>query len=211
MGVRIKKCIGYGFDDLVENDPRIDFDIFNENFENSKEEFIGYLQLVKDSSNTEFMLHDILNRKQGQDWNFYDKVIYDSEYGLSNVMLFIHPDANDWHRRDDIIDFCESVEIEPYACKCSRLSRGIYPYNIGKHYYHLPTKKFIDSEVVDYLKYTKSKTIKSIDGTEIDYYNNIGNDCIPEVPLLIKHLAMYAGVDPLVVDSLRPLTYTYWS
>lgn len=209
MGIRINKYIGYGFDDLIENDPRIDFEVFEDRREADHEEFNSFVQLIK-SDHTEYMLYNVL-KKQTKAWSMYDKAIYDSEFGDEKVMLFIHPLSEDWHRRDNIIDYVEEVNNSVEAISSSiRLKSGIYPYSNGDRLYHQPSKEFINERTLSRLKYTETPYVTA-SGIEIGTYDKIKDDLIPEVPILIKNLAEFVGVKSEYLNDLRPLSYTYWS
>lgn len=208
MGIRINKYIGYGFDDLIENDPRIDFEVFEERREVDHDEFNAFVQLIK-SDDTEYMLYNAL-KKGNKPWSMYDKAIYDSEFGCERVLLFIHPLSEDWHRRDNIIDYVEEVNNGIEESSSTRLASGIYPYNNGNRLYHLPTKEFINERQMNILKYSEKSYITS-SGIDIGTYDEIKDDLIPEVPLLIKNLAEFVGVKSEFLNDLRPLTYKFWS
>lgn len=62
-----------------------------------------------------------------------DHIIYDDEYGIPDVLLFIPPGfADTFKRRDDVIDYTEEASEHKGKDRVVWLNRGLYPFGIGK-------------------------------------------------------------------------------
>lgn len=211
MGIRIHKMIGYGFCDLVENDPRIDWDRLAEVREMDTEEFDTYLKLVDSRSSVDIDLMLYWRRPDDQKrWNFSDVITYDSEFGLSNVILFGNPCMPKWSRYDDPIDYYSSA-ARKNGCEPSyeRLSMGIWPYMSPK-LIHIDTGQTANEDQLRRLRYLKDQITLS-GGHIYEYHEDFENDFLHEQSDLVKHIARFSGVREENLHQLVPLLYEYWA
>lgn len=209
--MKIHKSIGYGFCDLVENDPRIDWDRLEEVREMDSSEFDTYLKLVDSRSVDDIDLMLYWRRPEEQKkWNFYDVITYDSEFGLENVILFGHPCQPKWSRYNDDIDYYCSMtrktECSPYF---ERISMGIYPY-LSPNIIHIETGQTIKDDDLRRLKYLGGPVTLS-GGHVYEYHENYENDFVHEQSEMVKHIAKFAGVKEAHIHQLVPMLYEYWS
>lgn len=157
MGYRIKKCLGWGLNDVVTEELAIkdtrfieSKDEWEEIFEKDIADFFDWVLNNKDEttkvlksalpkglmfSNT----FDILLRmKLGEDWKKGDKIdstrwsrgySFDAEFGLPNVMMFIPVENPEWDRYDDDLDYYEASMGQDAEPKLNILnSSGIFPH-----------------------------------------------------------------------------------
>lgn len=213
MSVRLNKCVGYGFTDVVEDDPRIDWDQYEYAQEAKYSDFNTYFQMVKNRKDVEVMVHGMSTKADTFDNNKYMSqfVEYDNEFGDSNVMLFIHLDYPQWSRRGDDIDYYDHIitNSEP-TTRLAPIPGGIYPFNQG------PVKHIASGIMLDRDKFNvyKNTSIKMIIGNDVtvDFGDpNILDQFSSEVPTMIKHLATFFGVKEEYIPTLKSALYEYWS
>ena len=77
-------------------------------------------------------LKDRLKKKLGRTWTApYSAVSWGNEFQLANVVLFQPPQATDWTRHDDIIDYYEESNENGSVRRATLLPRstGIFPHD----------------------------------------------------------------------------------
>jgi hypothetical protein len=176
MGIRIHKMLGYGFDDIVEDDPRFNVPVNKIASLNDGEYFPGNYEescaLAKQKEG-EFITHlyqNGLDKCSVDYWTFFSKIhqkeeikidpynffYYDDEYGLENVCIF-KPlfGFKDWQRFDDTIDYMEHIErricnLPDDYVKVFRWS-CLYPF-----------QNFVDAKTGERLKKDPFSTVRMI-------------------------------------------------
>jgi hypothetical protein len=228
MGIRIHKCIGYGLADVKIKDYEIDDDRFYElgagmNIgDNSwcKTDFIKYL---KYNSSCQLNIHLLSQLKH---WELYDSLIYEPEYGIDNIFLIIPPGYTDWDRYDDIIDYveCENGRVNNYY---KILNQGIFPYSgfhqnqYGKRlnsnyscewwrYYNLVLDEDIKQEDISGINLILDQLSKKMG---FQNFHDCKDNIRPLVPDIIRLFCEWSNIfiDPMTINQLQPMTYTYWS
>jgi hypothetical protein len=160
VGIRIKKIMGYGFDDVkINKDKEIDDPRFN-NYKKSDDESERYYDrldkfptwLVESKDAWTEALHKIYSPEEAEHHTFsinlttkmlekkqiksdmYGTIVHESECGLPKVFIIRPFDQSDWFRSDDTMDYHEQKSMKPkvnnHFTKGS--SCGIYPYT-GMH------------------------------------------------------------------------------
>ena len=146
MGIRVRKVIGYGFDDLtVEEgqydlcqDKRFNLDgYFCSSYEDrdSKwpmKEFQIQLKIMahdkKDWDSVNYALLDHAIRDGGFT-DFEDLIAFEPEFGLSNVCVFVPPgNAERWCQNDSQIDYYEETTRNRQQSHVLHINRPLYPY-----------------------------------------------------------------------------------
>jgi len=228
MGIRIHKCIGYGLIDVKTKNNEIVDDRFYEfgagiNIDDNswcKTDFIKYL---KYNSSCQLNIHLLSQLKHLE---LSDSLIYEPEYGIDNIFLIIPPGYNDWQRYDNIIDY---VEFENVRINNSYkiLNQGIFPYN-GFHqnqygeklnsncscewwrYYNSILDGDIKQENISGINLILDQLSKKMG---FQNFHDCKNNIRPLVPDIIKLFCEWCNifVDPMTINQLRPIMYTYWS
>lgn len=236
MGIRVHKVIGYGLDDVVgdsfSEDPRFDPEGFFalDGFEEQEEkfpmkEFAVRLDLTIANS-TEWTFHlKLLNNniRDGEFNDFYNVLVYDPEYGLPNVCVFIPPTANrNNRRRDDTLDWYEETINHHQQNHYLLLNRPIYPDVLWVDLRQSPPKPA--DRLVDRLRsqFDSPDWIKmgfSLE-TEDNMARNVGfeskqdlmDNVVPMVPEDLVEVLKFLKVfkDPATIYRLKPMIYTYW-
>lgn len=209
MGIRIHKSIGYGFVDLVENDPRIDWGRFEEVREMDSDDFDTYLKLIDSRDDIDIMCYwrrENTNKK----WDFYEVITRDTEFGLEGVLQFGHPSYPKWTRYNDDIDYycsmTRGVSCEPYY---NRISMGIYPY-LSSNLIHIDTGQVVTEDDLRRMRYIKNNVTLS-GGHYYEYHDGYENDFVHEQPAVVKHIAKFSGVKEEYLHQLVPFVYEYWA
>lgn len=143
MGTRIHKVIGYGLKDIKgENNKVVDERLNPEGYfwkqENkwSRDDYISFLKTQSQDADKQKSSAAVLEMQEvPKDWNLYNSIIYQGEYGLPTVLCFVPASCSDWRRYDDIVDYVE--EINNYKVlnnfkdpnRLEMLSHGIFPYD----------------------------------------------------------------------------------
>lgn len=250
MGIRIHKAIGYGLTDVKADTKKwkIIDERFNPNgyvaldCETQEEKYTieGFKEYLRDRIkgfekdseeyheyfNCHLLLRDL--EKNDEKFNmrgtvaeFYQKVIYDMEFGLPNVILFIPPwGCNDWKRYDDIIDYYEPANSnENGPCdSVIPLNRGIWPYDWYLNIKEMPPKR-ITTKQWDIYHFLKNREFNA-EGFTKDFPKELGMDTteeikkyiIPSIPIDLIEMLKYLEVfkDERSIYDLRPMIYGYW-
>jgi hypothetical protein len=136
MSSNIRKVLGYGLTDLVDNDPRINWESPLLDFTAAPKftEFAGHLATVKGREFSWLDPADSVHRfgqthpLRGLD----DCVVYNAETGSDKALVLVPPSqANDWMRLDDTFDYIEAhFGDEPNMDPVVReLRMGIAPFD----------------------------------------------------------------------------------
>lgn len=240
MGIRIHKKIGYGLDDVQYQDIKIVDQRFNledgyfafdcedqeEIFSGSKffEHLEKRVENEQKEKNISMLLFDFcylkdLNLKE---FDFFDYITYDSEFGLKNVILF-QTFSEDWTRYDNIIDYVEETENRQKN-NYKILKRPIYPYEnwinlkTGLDYLEVDGKRLRLVELLRAVNYFEEFVDIEVDEEYLktfgfDSIEDVKNNIKPAVPEIIKEYCKWLKIfkDEKIVDTLKPMVYNYWS
>lgn len=233
MGCRIHKILGYSLNDVKcdknghINDERFNLDeLYAKNQDEQCFEKLftrsDLLKYIEDHSQFKDLKFDI--RPYQKDDNallekFYGSSVikHNSEFGLKNVLMVTIPWNKDWHRYDDIMDYCESTDSKP---SINTIWGNIYPY-IGGNWINVKTKKeYTHSEfdpclIYSYMNEKNSKLPKSYFESKFGTSNKkeLKNILYSIPPDIIKLLCEYLNIfkDINTYKELKPSIYTYWS
>lgn len=252
MGIRIHKCLGYGISDLKADnnyridDPRIRFEKFKELREKWYELKVQQLQewavaekdkivaiyskyehpnLEMDDFEYTWFLHDF--KERADQFSAYESLVWQAEYGLPNVMLFVPPFHKRWHRYDDTLDYCEETATRDdtqnrtisLTEKC-----GIYPYVNMIRFRPAPEGIWKDAEAekrhalvfpsqYNQLvgRWSKDKP-PILTGASLKHFLE---DYRPSIPVGVYAMVWFfreAFENPEdFINCLRPMIYIYWS
>lgn len=243
MGIRIHKVIGYGLTDVqtegkyneILTDPRINpkgyFGDCEERYTN--EGFLEYVKELVANGEDEPSPYDDLkilvslmtqhladeNSRFGRK-EMYNRLIYDSEYGEPNVMVFQPPVFGyEWSRYDDMIDYYEEVHrgkdggiINGYTM----LDRSLYPYEGWCDYREMPPKRITGDEWHWFNDSRNSSNpafadmameIMNFDSVE-EMYANVHPMIPKELVVMLKYCEVFTKDE--YIYQLRPMIYWYW-
>lgn len=220
MGIRIHKSLGYGLDDLVEDDPRLArpfYEVFDELDRDRMEyEFISFARSIADKHDELYV--DLFKRDELEDRNppLYYSVVQDSEFGSENVALFIPPGHKDWVRYDDIIDYYESEEFnpeDPMEPRVQLLDKPIWPYDGWSHKGESLTNNAY--KMFDLIRTLKRDNRESSDIEKIllEEYGMNYDEIRPTIPFILAALLKFVRLfkEDSTIYTLKPMIYTYWS
>lgn len=258
MGIRINKILGYGLADVGYdsesgeiNDPRIHADALNSQNNFSDINYLEYLSQIVDKKKQDSVellpykdesLMDIIVEKDITELSLakvpsYEKyaikngIHYNSESGLPNVLVIVPPTlTQSWVRRDDAIDYAESMETGGIEPSIKKLYHPMYPHDgwmnsltggniTGKAYESMRHIKAIESAFKE-----KSVSIKDVQrsyeiverlAVEAGFssYDEYSRSCAPMIPYGVSLLAEWLNIftNSNTLNELRPMVYTYWS
>lgn len=239
MGIRVNKCLGYGLIDVKSNEYQLCDERFNLNFfEDLREEdptiksYIDHIindigkpedLISKDNYDPNKMVVASSAKHLDEEESVNHYIVYDFEYGLPNVILFLPPGLGykEWARRDDPIDYQEALVGKQGAEPSIILSPyPIYPC-FGYIYtengervpdstvYYPIIKEWRESSDKDNVEAAKriSEGIFKVSLDELD------TKITPDIPVEIIEFCNFYKIfkDPKTVYQLKPMIYTYWS
>lgn len=235
LGIRISKTLGYGLSDVkTDKDGLITDSRFRPEFIDDIHELSGFEKwLKKNKSDATIMLASLLginphqakmavmiltNGFYGKDALNTNVIKYDSEFGLSNVMLLTPPESKDWQRYDDIIDYIEADDAEPQYVDLFKdnFRCGIYPHDTmilipGRKNLIPKNKGTLSGGDYNMMTGRYDKKLKAT--VRKDILQHLKEDWTPKIPESLLLFSLYAKmfVRPLDVFQLRPMIYIYWS
>lgn len=233
MGIRIRKAMGYALLDLEATeegditDSRINSDSAFAKYERlpSLEKYKAWLNNLSEeeadtnehrSAMTEASMIDQLVTPNDPNRSLTDAVIFESEMGLPNVILFQPVSSYDWNHNDDPIDYALATNMEPTVTEI----KPIFPYDT-----------WMDKRDGRRIKSSDSAEWNQISNSDMDFESKqhylaglcismgfdtadeLEDNMVPIVPdavrLLIEYLEIFCSKD--TCNELRPVVYTYWS
>lgn len=221
MGLRIHKMLGYGLVDIVESDPRINWDSPVFRYELDGNRYINWLD--------RFELKDLgVNPRLYGDGPGLVKPDVQScfQFGTedsgSPSVLCIRPLAwRDWYRFDDSIDYVEQTESEEGQRDTFQvLNHGIYP-----HISYMDDRLGYQIKGSDAHAWQRAKNALKgnlPDDTSVlddlarlagfESHQDALLHCRPHVPNEVRYLAAFSGVftSAETHTKLRPMIYTWW-
>ncbi len=236
MGIRIHKVLGYGLTDVIadtenwdlRNDSR--FDPVSYLFEGEyKFDLAGFIQhleiriseMVKGDHDI-FSLKNLIHQlKEKTRLNFHESVVYDMEFGESEVMVFVPPGHEKWQRYDDIIDYYDPVNLEEdggISNSVIMVNRPPWPYESYINTKTMPPIRLTGFQQELYVSMRNLGIEKYIDPEKS--FNELGVDneeefnkfIVPIIPIelveLIKYLKIFKNENDIY--QLRPMIYGYW-
>lgn len=185
------------------------------------------------------MMVGCLRGRGDVDWAApYSALTWSSEFGMRNVLMFVPAEhSREWVRRGDIIDFYEEVETQRPRAVSLQGSTGIYPYDDLMKRFQPPTpevscvlaKKQAQMQTLsrdpmgDDVSFLSKGVYKQVVGSwqrvfeDPAVLKHFKEDWRPVVPFGVLAIIEYLGCFPDahepcgIVNSLRPMIYTYWS
>lgn len=208
MGIRVHKCLGYGFTDFKGNfDPRLSKqlnEILEENEDNTTQHFVDYIKRDDIRLPLKQMVIDNIEKYEHHKES-YDYVVHDDEFGIENIILFIPPgELKTWHRYDNCIDYHEETELHNQENHVEIIPNGIYPFN--GTYCHIETNEQFSA--YQYGIFKKLKEAGQDLPDSIDFEKLI----IKKPEALVYFLEfLEIFTDKKYINDLQPMCYTYWS
>jgi len=218
MGIRINKVMGYALTDLVEEDPRINWDILlNDRYAHEKEHKKWVTEHPKEAN----ALLESGELGKGMLGAYYAPVKVGSHSLVHLYMDSVETEKElpilllcpctgiDWYRYDDPIDYYEAGDMEPLYQELS--PSGIFPYSAGL--YLLPGKTTLldpplckNGVISDIQWYMEMRNQDSRLGEHLR--NDYNCKVHPDVHVFVHRAKIFT--DPLTVFRLKPTIYTYW-
>lgn len=238
MGIRIKIVIGYGLDDIETDasdaltDPRINRKgyFFKEEKFTRRGLLKHFKNVIDNDDNPDKILLRLTHFEllRNKEFDPYQCMIYDGEYGFPNIMCFIPPsEVNQWKRDDDVIDYYLSNSgifrrnptgnIEPWY---QFIDRPLYPFD---GYMDKITGERCRNDTIYNVKlmYNEMPNLRNEKITEemkekypfAETWSDINERYVPMVPKELTELLKYCKVftNDEVIHRLRPMIYCYWS
>ncbi len=230
MGIRVHKMCGYALTDVVEDDPRINWEsrVFKYDMEGEAalESYLRFVQGKEGVSLDGMMVRE--RRKNGKklpevqqafEWGTGDG-------GLESVLCIRPVMSEDWYRHDDTIDWLE----ETYGGRNQEdrvelLPHGIFPYS--GTYMDSRVGDRLPGDVMDWIRIWtnlddagKTELVSKGEHVLDEMCERFGMThqqaeryVVPFVPDDIRWLAEWAEVftGPDVWRQLRPVVYAWWA
>jgi len=183
--------------------------------ENSPEALDGKYEASMDLAIDSQFFHRL--HENAKTWNIHDCFVYQSEYGLPNVMCVVPPCFCEAHNRyaDDIDFYEERIKNPKEINYYNVLKHGIYPYE--GYYFDKNTGKDLHHDIRGYFFIKESGRL---DRAEIlaksfgfDSGNHLEESVKPVIPDPIKAICKFAKIfkDEKTILDLTPILYVYWS
>lgn len=229
MGTRIHKMMGYGLTDLVEGDPRLNWDspLFRYDLD-GREHVERYLDWAAERGEFD-VARSLLKDKDARQAREFDVqrcfAWGTKDYGLGNVFCARPLAWTDWYRSDDAIDWQEQTMSPGGQRDDVKVSRhGIYPHisymdlrdgerikNSDVHAWHRSRYR-LEEEGEGPAGYLRAALEELARMAGFDGHDDALRHCVPHVPDEVRRLAEFAEAftDPSVALQLRPMVYTWW-
>jgi len=239
MGIRIHKSIGYGLTDVIADkdnwdlrtDSRFDPDgyMFKDEDTFTLTGFVEYLdKRIKelgeddhDSFQLRLLKHQI-DAGEIKHHSYFPSIIYDMEFGSSEVMLFIPPSSiKNWSRYDDMIDYYDPanhLEDGGITESVIKIDRPLWPWEA---YVNIKTYPPVRLTGVQYQLHNTIRNLgfeqlvdpdKSLELMGVDTKEELDELIVPIIPTelveLIKYLKIFKNMEDIY--QLRPMIYGYW-
>ena len=173
-----------------------------------------------------FLVHGLEDHaKEKKISDLGSSIVWDGEYGLPNVLLFVPPTCPDWHRYDDMIDYHEETDKNEQAnwCRILERSSGIFPWSGRMIRFRdpkpgvVPPSKKDDLLTMDASAYSQlvgwwdKKQKPLVQGEALRHFLE---DYRPVLPIDVTAVLWFMrdafkDVDSFV-NELRPMIYVYW-
>lgn len=241
MGIRISKVLGYGLTDVkttgkyneILNDFRFNpSGYFAMHADDQEEKFTDagfdkYLDAHKehpdDIHNDLSILRHLREREQDGGRAPADSIrhrmIYDSEFGMPNVMVFQPPVfGSDWSRYDDIIDYYDpQQQAKDGGCGIgfTMINRALYPFESFCDYRENPPAVLKGDDWHRYINAKNSPRMVECALEELGFeteeeMHQMIHPMIPkELIALLKYCKVFTKDE--YIYQLRPMIYWYWS
>lgn len=164
--------------------------------------------------------------KAAREFSLGRSLIWQGEYGIPKVMIFIPPSCPSWYRYDDTIDYHEETTTGESANRYRFLENtGIYPWN-GRMIRIRDPKPGVLKEGVnpDQYKFLDGGTYNQLIGrwdrnapalTEGETLKHLKEDYRPIIPIDVSCVLWFFRQAFLDLDrfynELRPMLYVYWA
>lgn len=242
MGIRINKVIGYGFDDLTIKQDQYDLSLdkrfnpegyFCTSYEDreekwSLEELQIQLQIMSnDRNDTNWINYLLLGGSiKDQKFDFDNLFIFDPEFGIPSVCLFIPPGNYDsWREYDRMVDYYEEcAKEEGSISRVVHVDRALYPYESWVDLRTDPPTRLDDKQWgwfslakwnSDHLNEQDRQNLQLTAAKELNFdsYEDMNKLITPIIPPELVVVLRYLKVfnNPKDIHTLKPMIYTYWS
>lgn len=228
MGIRVNKFLGYGFTDLVEDDPRVNWKcglLARDHTGLSGDAYFHWLGERRKSRESQIFSMDYLMLRDTvrfRNATLLDTLAWDPEYGLESVLALRPLCYPDWERGDDSIDYVTETWLgggqKPRA---DMVPAGIHPFN-GR-FMDARTGGELPQDVIWFVRLKNdlaehSGSAAALDeavrshtpfGTALEAAESI----VSLVPEEIRDICEFTGLltAPDGWKDMRPLLYTWWA
>ena len=220
MGIRVKKVLGWGLDDVQTQDGKIvdprfsKISVINGDYEDRESWTMeGYAQWLEENkqlllaSRNMDQIEPLLESRSTEEFSTHFK--WGDEFMLANVFCFTPiRHYKDWYRSDDQIDYHEETYVRGIQInRVDKFEHPIYPY-IG----HVDDRsgRLINTIYSNAFKHNKTKHLAELCGFESVEACNAHMH--PDVPECVRLPLEYANVfrNKKTIYELRPMIYVYW-
>lgn len=220
MGIRIHKMLGYGLTDVryekySMSDPRIN--LLDWESEQAEKTVADLLPFMEQRDADYFLLGAMVNTDKSikPDMKLRDRcVVWNSEYGMGNVLCLIPPSClRSWYRYDNILDYAEETYVpgREQHNYVKVLDSAIYPFI---EYWDTRTGERVDTST--YCMCRRMSGQKGADEIvrhlfKVSDYAEFLTVFAPKPPSEL--LAMCEFLQLLNTETawqLRPMIYVYW-
>lgn len=238
MGIRIHKMIGYGLTDLVEDDPRINWDspLLQFDLHGGEEDMRKYVEFLDARAAVLKEKGDLEHYGWSSESSWVKNKFMDaprqfdlsraftwgtSDYGMENVFCVRQYSYDDWYRYDDTIDY---LECEPYQDSVRKLPYGLFPYSDS--YMDTRTGERAPRELNEWMRVWNNvkdkdketfftgnyKLLNKLAGLAGMTHKDAEEFIVPMVPSTIRAQCEFAEsfTDENTWMQMRPMIYTYW-
>jgi hypothetical protein len=234
MGISVKKIMGYGFDDIVRDDPRFTvspekYSEFHEKLNDEKQQklFIEHLldrdEMKSRYASDYYALYDLKRARKKITLQSYDFMKYDDDGGMPNVFI-MKPlfGYNDWSRFDDSIDHAErpqrnKLEVQrfmtfyPFASYVDSQTGEIFNDRIFNAIRHI--NDCLDNKTNPDAPNDGWNSLYECSGKKYKTFKEYEKFVFPAKPASIIEYANFFKIfkDDKIVHTMKPMIYTYWS
>jgi hypothetical protein len=237
MSVRVNKCLGYGFSNVITENGVMDdlrfskmgwFGGVDKTDYMTRDGFIDYLeaQIYNDESSTLNLQITLKQLKQDNLFYVPDHIIYDFELGRNDTIVFIPPsNQRSWVHVDDPIDYYHETVVNKQKPNVVHMDRPLFPWisysNIANGNPIRLTNE--STETLRMLRYIDERN-ELLSEQLIEYASeqlkltpeqvpNYNKFIVPTIPTELVELLKYinAFTQYNTIYTLSPMIYTFWS
>lgn len=220
MGIRINVNIGYGLNDLVENDPRIDFARLEDVvYHNQEYTFGDFFDFCERTWGDKLDCHNFKFLKKGckdKSIRLNDFVCWPNEDSdESGVVLFSLPTRdgeNSWFRYNDIVDYYVHGRGTNMETHVEVIRGGIWPFTGRLCKWR--TGEWFDWGYAQNFWHDADNGFKDGDISHCGMtYEQFMSEVRPVVPFVIGAMVQFFGIikDEAVIRSFQPMLVRYWA
>jgi len=241
MGIRVRKVIGYGFDDLNVEEFELNTDerfnpegYFCLDWEDREEAFpmkefqVQLKIMAADGNDDDRINYALLNQTidRGDFTDFLDLIAFDPEFGSSNVCVFVPPgNSKRWCQNDSQIDYYEETVRNRQQSHVLHIDRPLYPYESWVDLRNNPPTRLtgLTDSLHRQARFAHLNTDDldmqmnfrklALEKLEFTSWPDLENTIVPIIPPELVVALTYLKVfnDPSTIHRLKPMIYTFWS